>query len=79
MSSGWNWNGTIPNNGVVYFEAKAGNSSGSPFDPNVYYKIVNKNSGKLAAVSGMSLADGANITQWNDNGTADHLWHPISS
>jgi hypothetical protein len=79
VSSGWNWNGTIPNNGVVYFEAKAGNSSGSPFDPNVYYKIVNKNSAKLAAVSGMSLADGANITQWNDNGTADHLWRFIDT
>lgn len=29
ISSGWTWSGTVPNNGVVYFEAQAG-SSGSP-------------------------------------------------
>ena len=75
VSSGWNWSGTVPNNGVVYFEAKTGSGGGgSPFNPNTYYKIVNKYSGKLMAVSGMSQSDGAQITQWNDNGTPDHLW-----
>jgi hypothetical protein len=37
-------------------------------------RIQNYNSGKLLAVSGMSLADGANVTQWSDNGTVDHVW-----
>ena len=37
-------------------------------------RIQNKNSGKVLAVSGMSLADTAEVTQWSDNGTPDHLW-----
>ncbi len=37
-------------------------------------RIQNKNSGKLLAVSGMSLADTAEVTQYEDNGSADHLW-----
>jgi hypothetical protein len=40
----------------------------------IWYKIENKGSGLLLAVSGASLADGADVTQWADNGTADHLW-----
>ena len=39
-----------------------------------WYKIQNYNSGLLLAVSGMSLADSADVTQWEDNGTVDHLW-----
>ncbi len=39
-----------------------------------WYKIQNQNSGKVLAVSGMSLADVTNVTQWTDNGTPDHLW-----
>jgi hypothetical protein len=40
-------------------------------------KIVNVHSRKLMAVDGASLADGAQVTQWNDNGTADHLWRLV--
>ena len=43
-------------------------------DPTAWHRIQNQNSGKVLAVSGMSLADSANVTQWSDNGTADHLW-----
>jgi len=39
-----------------------------------WYKIKNYHSGLVLAVSGMSLADSADVTQWEDNGTADHLW-----
>ncbi|WP_405996099.1 glutaminase domain-containing protein [Streptomyces sp. NBC_00986] len=42
-------------------------------------RIQNKNSGKLLAVSGMSLADSAEVTQYEDNGTADHLWTVIDN
>jgi hypothetical protein len=28
----------------------------------------------MLGVSGMSAADGANVVQASDNGTADHLW-----
>ena len=48
--------------------------AGNGGPPTRYYRIVNQNSGKLLSVSNMSLADGALITQWNDNGTADHNW-----
>ena len=39
-----------------------------------WFKIKNRHSGQVLAVSGMSLADSADVTQWPDNGTADHLW-----
>ena len=39
-----------------------------------WHRIQNKNSGKVLAVSGMSLADTAEVTQYADNGTADHVW-----
>lgn len=39
-----------------------------------WYRIQNRNSGKVLAVSGMSLADSAEVTQWADNGTTDHVW-----
>ncbi|WP_211265357.1 glutaminase domain-containing protein [Actinacidiphila oryziradicis] len=41
-------------------------------------RIQNRNSGKLLAVSGMSLADSAEVTQYEDNGTADHLWTVVA-
>jgi Domain of unknown function (DUF4965)/Domain of unknown function (DUF5127)/Domain of unknown function (DUF1793)/Ricin-type beta-trefoil lectin domain-like/Domain of unknown function (DUF4964) len=37
-------------------------------------RIQNGNSGKVLAVSGMSLGDIVDVTQWDDNGTPDHLW-----
>jgi hypothetical protein len=47
----------------------------SPTAPTTtWVKIQNYNSGLLLAVSGMSLADSADVTQWEDNGTVDHLW-----
>lgn len=42
-------------------------------------RIQNKNSGKLLAVSNMSLADSAEVTQYEDNGTADHLWTVVDN
>ncbi len=43
----------------------------------VYYRIQNKNSGKVLGVSNMSTANSANVVQFSDNGTADHLWQFI--
>ena len=40
-------------------------------------KIVNVRSGKLMAVDGASQANSAQVTQWNDNGTSDHLWRLV--
>jgi len=41
----------------------------------VEYKIKNVNSGLVLGVSGASQTVGADLVQWADNGTADHLWH----
>jgi Beta-L-arabinofuranosidase, GH127/Ricin-type beta-trefoil lectin domain-like len=42
-----------------------------------YLKIRNKNSGKLMGVDVMSTANSAHVVQFDDNGTADHLWQFI--
>jgi hypothetical protein len=39
------------------------------------FKVVNRNSGKVAGVSGASTADGASIVQWADTGSADQRWN----
>jgi hypothetical protein len=39
-----------------------------------WFKIQNKHSGKVLAVSGQSTVNSAEVTQWSDNGTPDHLW-----
>jgi hypothetical protein len=44
-----------------------------------YDKIVNKNSGLLLGISNESTATGANIIQWSDNGTPDHLWQIVDA
>ncbi|MES2739909.1 MAG: RICIN domain-containing protein [Pseudomonadota bacterium] len=43
------------------------------------FKIANVNSGKLLAVSGASSADGAQVQQYRDNGSADHLWELVDA
>ncbi|MEU6405117.1 DUF5127 domain-containing protein [Streptomyces sp. NPDC046985] len=45
----------------------------------LWRRIQNRNSEKVLAVSGMSLADTAEVTQYADNGTADHLWTLIDN
>ena len=41
------------------------------------FQIRNENSGKLMGVAQMSTANSANIQQYDDNGTRDHLWQFI--
>ncbi|MEU3862114.1 DUF4965 domain-containing protein [Streptomyces sp. NPDC028722] len=45
----------------------------------LWRRIQNRNSGKVLAVSGMSLTDTAEVTQYADNGTADRLWTLIDN
>jgi len=42
-------------------------------------RIQNKNSGKVLAVNVQSLANSAEVTQYDDNGTPDHLWAVVPS
>jgi hypothetical protein len=43
------------------------------------FQIANVNSGKLLAVAGDSAADSANVQQYADNGTPDHLWEVVDA
>jgi len=56
-------------NTITYADRDFGSSTGS------YYKLVNRNSGKVLGVLGGSLSDGTNVVQWSDTGSADQAWH----
>jgi hypothetical protein len=47
--------------------------------PSTPFRIQNQNSGKLLGVDQMSTANSARVVQFNDNGTADHLWQLIDN
>lgn len=42
-----------------------------------YYKIKNRNSGKLMDIYGASTSNGANNIQWYDNGGMNQQWQII--
>ncbi|MFC1430272.1 RICIN domain-containing protein [Streptacidiphilus sp. N1-3] len=55
-------------------------ATGRPWTPgNGYVRIRNQNSGKLIGVDVMSTANSARVVQYDDNGTADHLWQFVDS
>jgi hypothetical protein len=41
------------------------------------FKIRNRNSSLVLGVAGMSMADSADVVQFADTGTADHLWQLV--
>ena len=43
-------------------------------DASGYFRLRNQHSGKVLGVSNMSTANSVNVVQYDDNGTADHLW-----
>ncbi|MEW1648784.1 RICIN domain-containing protein [Streptomyces sp. NPDC091219] len=42
-----------------------------------YRRILNKNSGKVLAVDGMSTANSARVVQFDNTGTGDHAWQLV--
>jgi hypothetical protein len=48
-------------------------------DQTAYYKLVNKNSGKVMDVNGGSYNSGANIIQWNDTSGANQHWQFVKT
>ncbi|MGW2821946.1 beta-L-arabinofuranosidase domain-containing protein [Streptomyces sp. NPDC001443] len=51
---------------------------GRPWVPEPSYRrILNKHSGKVLGVDGMSTANSARVVQFDDNGTGDHAWQLI--
>ncbi|MFJ6700608.1 RICIN domain-containing protein [Streptomyces sp. NPDC091272] len=45
--------------------------------PGASFRIANRVSGKVLGVDGMSQADSAQVVQFGDTGTADHLWQLV--
>jgi hypothetical protein len=43
-----------------------------------YYRMINRNSGKVAEVSAFSTADGGNVQQWSWTGTSSQQWSFVS-
>ena len=43
-----------------------------------YYRLINRNSGKVAEVAGFSTADGGNVQQWSSTGTSSQQWRFVS-
>jgi hypothetical protein len=47
------------------------------FNANVYYRVINRNSGKAADVSAGSMADGAQVLQWTYGGGNNQQWQIV--
>jgi hypothetical protein len=43
-----------------------------------FYRLINRNSGKVAEVAGFSTADGGNVQQWTSTGTSSQQWSFVS-
>ncbi|MGX1549457.1 RICIN domain-containing protein [Streptomyces adustus] len=51
---------------------------GRPWVPEPpYRRVLNKHSGKVLGVDGMSTANSARVVQFDDNGTGDHAWQLV--
>ncbi|MFB9683656.1 non-reducing end alpha-L-arabinofuranosidase family hydrolase [Amycolatopsis plumensis] len=48
-------------------------------DPNAWYVLINRNSGKALDVSGASTADGAVVQQWSRHDGANQQWQFVDS
>ena len=56
-----------------------GAGGGTFAQPGGYFRLLNANSGKVMGVSNMSWDDSAQVVQFDDNGTADHLWQLVDN
>ncbi|MFD1146800.1 RICIN domain-containing protein [Saccharothrix hoggarensis] len=69
----------VPRTGRVLILSGAGTISHADIDfgrsAGAYYKLVNRQSGKVLDAFGADLADGANLVQWPDNGGFNQHWH----
>ncbi|WEH38455.1 RICIN domain-containing protein [Streptomyces sp. AM 2-1-1] len=52
---------------------------GTPWLADRWYRIANRNSGKVLGVDGMSTANSAHVVQFGDTGTDDHLWRLVAN
>ena len=54
-------------------------ASAATVDPNAWYVLVNRNSGKALDVYGSGTNDGARITQWSRHDQANQQWQFVDS
>ncbi|MEU5894600.1 RICIN domain-containing protein [Streptomyces sp. NPDC047461] len=47
--------------------------------PAPYYKLVNRNSGRVLGIDAGSTADGAQVAQWIDTGALDQQWSLVAA
>lgn len=74
------WNGDTPIFGTPVNPATAVTRPSGEGSGDIFYRIRNKNSGKVLAVNNASLDNEANILQWTYNGSGDQRWalDPVS-
>lgn len=70
VKGAWNSDGTP----TIALEGFGSTPSSSTIDANAWYKIVNRNSGKVLDVPGSSTANGTAIVQWTDSGAWNQQW-----
>jgi O-glycosyl hydrolase len=63
---------TLPAQSITTFVIPNVTYSGSTVSN--YYKLVNRNSGKVLEVASQSTADGGTVDQWTDNGGTNQQW-----
>ncbi|REE89063.1 galactan endo-1,6-beta-galactosidase [Paenibacillus taihuensis] len=70
---------TLPAGSVSTFVITGVDGISSGIDTTGYYKLVNRNSGKLMDVSQGSTSDGADVIQWTDNSGYNQQWQFVST
>jgi beta-xylosidase len=65
--------------GTVVAVVNATTASAATVDPNAWYYIVNRNSGKALDVYNFSTADGGRITQWTRSTANNQQWQFVDS
>ncbi len=61
--------------GLLAWPQQARAATAATLDTVYRYKIVNEKSGLVLGINSPQTVAGSNALQWNDNGSADHLWH----
>jgi beta-xylosidase len=65
--------------GIAITVSNASTASAATVDPNAWYVLVNRNSGKALDVYNLATNDGARITQWSRNDGNQQQWQFVDS
>jgi hypothetical protein len=83
-----NWSNALDAYAITLTRGGGGGPTSTPPGPTptpgafpvagTYYRLINRNSGKVAEVAGFSTADGGNVQQWSSTGTSSQQWSFVS-